>query len=124
MIIKLICTNNNTRLILSQSRHIKSIELKGVSKFYPILFQYTTGMLGFKGATRSSSYAAENLLKKFIGHLRTSKLTSHSFILLVKGFGPARNFILRKLAQLKITQIKDITTFPHNGCRKKKSRSY
>src|ERR1700757_2271274 len=123
MIIKLICTNNNTRLILSQSRNTKSSE-KGVSKFYPILFQYTSGMLGFKGATRSSSYAAENLFKKFIGHLRASKLTSHSFILLVKGFGPARNFILRKLAQLKITQIKDITTFPHNGCRKKKSRSY
>ncbi len=123
MIIKLICTNNNTRLILSQSRNSK-VPNKGLSKFYPILFQYTTGMLGFKGATRSSNYAAENIVKNFIGHLRTYKLNSHSFILLVKGFGPARNLILRKLAQLKITLIKDITTFPHNGCRKKKSRSY
>jgi small subunit ribosomal protein S11 len=124
MIIRLICTNNNTRLILSQSRNSKSIGFKGNVKNFPVLFQQTTGMLGFKGATRSSIYAAENLFKKFIGHLRASKLTSHSFILLVKGLGPARNFILRKLAQLKINQIKDITTFPHNGCRKKKSRSY
>jgi ribosomal protein S11 len=122
MIIKLICTNNNTRLILSQSTSSKSTGLK--NKVYPILFQITTGMLGFKGATRSSNYAAENIVKNFIGHLRTYKLNSHSFILLVKGFGPARNLILRKLAQLKINKIKDITTFPHNGCRKKKSRSY
>jgi len=125
MIIRLICSNNNTRLILSQSRPSKSAQaLKGPNKIYPVLFQLTTGMLGFKGSTRSSIYAAENLLKKFIANLRASKLTSHSFILLVKGLGPARNFILRKLAQLKINHIKDITTFPHNGCRKKKSRSY
>jgi ribosomal protein S11 len=43
---------------------------------------------------------------------------------LVKGLGPTRNYVLRRLAQLKITQIKDITAYPHNGCRKKKSRSH
>jgi ribosomal protein S11 len=141
MIIKLICTNNNTRLILSQSKFAKSS--KGVSKFSPhsiikssglgpqtiikaepLLFQYTTGMLGFKGATRSSTYAAENLFKKFITRLINAKLYTQSYVVLVKGLGPARNYLLRKLAQLKITEIKDITAFPYNGCRKKKSRSY
>jgi ribosomal protein S11 len=140
MVIKLICTNNNTRLILSQSKFAKSS--KGGSKFTPqtiikysglgsqtlnlcepLLFQYTTGMLGFKGATRSSTYAAESLFKKFIARLINAKLYSHSYVILVKGLGPARNYLLRKLAQLKITEIKDITSFPHNGCRKKKSRS-
>jgi ribosomal protein S11 len=123
MVIKLICTNNNTRLILSQSKFgVRT--LKGGSKFSPLLFQYTTGMLGFKGATRSSTYAAESLFKKFISRLINAKLYSQPYVILVKGLGPARNYILRKLAQLKITEIKDITAFPHNGCRKKKSRSY
>jgi ribosomal protein S11 len=118
------CTNNNTRLILTQARLHKRGRNSGVSKGSPLLFQYTTGMLGFKGATRSSIYAAENLYKKFINRLNSSNLSSHSFVLLVKGLGPARNYILRKLAQLKIIKIKDVTSFPHNGCRKKKARSY
>ena len=138
MTIRLICTNNNTRLILSQTRrgtttnkaiNARGLNTGGTSIFIgtpirAILFQYTTGMLGFKGATRSSVYAAENLFKKFVSRLHTSKLSSHSFILLVKGLGPARNYVLRRLPQLKITQIKDITSYPHNGCRKKKSRSH
>jgi ribosomal protein S11 len=121
MIIRLICTNNNTRLILTQTRKSGQSKLNSTRT---ILFQYTTGMLGFKGATRSSIYAAENLFKKFVSRLHSSKLSSHSFILLVKGLGPTRNYVLRRLAQLKITQIKDITAYPHNGCRKKKSRSH
>lgn len=116
MIIRLICSNNNTRLICSKSK-FNPYNKSSV----PILFQYTSGMLGFKGATRSSIYAADNLFKKFFSRLVSFNLTSHSFTLLVKGLGPTRNYMLRKLAQLKITQIKDITTYPHNGCRKKKS---
>jgi small subunit ribosomal protein S11 len=117
MIIRLICTNNNTRLICSPSRK-KGIRTGNKT---PILFQYTTGMFGFKGTTRSSIYAAETMLKKFINRLHASKLSSQSFVILTSGLGPTRTYILRKLAQLKITQIKDITPYPHNGCRKKKS---
>lgn len=116
MIIKLICSNNNTRLILTSSPekigHVQSTRL---------IFQITTGMVGFKGATRSSIYGAENLYKKFIEHLKSGKLTNNTFTLLVKGLGPTRHFILRKLTQLKISKIKDITTYPHNGCRLPKS---
>lgn len=111
MIIRLICTNNNTRLILSPI----------ITMGTPIIIQYTAGMLGFKGATRSSIYSAENIFKKFYSRLNTLKISSHSFIILVKGLGPTRNYMLRKLAQLKIIKVKDITTYPHNGCRKKKS---
>jgi len=134
MIIKLICTNNNTRLILTRqgtgdrihgSPNFVSQQQK-FSFYKPqaqehILFQYTTGMLGFKGATRSSIYGAEKLLKKFISRLDSSGLYSHYFILVVRGFSPTRNLILRRLAQLKIIKVKDITSYPHNGCRKKKS---
>ena len=121
MIIRLICTNNNTRLIAAYGGPSARKTGPRTQNKVPVFFQYTTGMLGFKGATRSSIYAAENLFNRFSARLNASKLSSHSFILLVKGLGPARNYILRKLAQLKITQVKDITTYPHNGCRKKKS---
>ena len=96
---------------------------KGGSRSTPslLLFQYTAGMLGLKGATRSSVYGAEKLLKKFISRLESSGLYSHYFILLVTGFSPTRNLILRRLSQLKIIKVKDITSYPHNGCRKKKS---
>lgn len=111
-ILKLICTNNNTRFILS-------------SRSSSLLYQCTSGMLGFKGATRSSIYAAENLFKKLyarIQNIKSKRITlDPSFILLIKGFGPTRNFLLRKLAIFKISQIKDITSYPHNGCRSKKS---
>jgi len=138
MIIKLICSNNNTRLILTSfnpskfegtTRNAATKETQSQrSKFdhlitgnSTIIFQLTTGMVGLKGATRSSIYGGENLYKKFIERLKIGKLYNNSFILLVKGFGPTRHFLLHKLSQLKISKIKDITTYPHNGCRLRKS---
>jgi ribosomal protein S11 len=132
MIIKLICSNNNTRLILtsvnperSSNRLLKDTRIieSGIkdSRNSTIIFQLTTGMVGLKGATRSSIYGGENLYKKFIERLKEAKLYNNTFILLVKGFGPTRHFLLHKLAQLKINKIKDITSYPHNGCRLPKS---
>lgn len=161
MIIKLICSNNNTRLILTSSnpsrfegakhpliaadprflnRETKDTRisltedtLANEGGFTPsakrpegsmnstIIFQLTTGMVGLKGATRSSIYGGENLYKKFVERLKIGKLYNNTFLLLVKGFGPTRHFLLRKLAQLKISKIKDITSYPHNGCRLPKS---
>jgi ribosomal protein S11 len=125
MIIKLICSNNNTRLILTSSNKLRNTEKKGITspEIYnnQIIFQLTTGMVGFKGATRSSIYGGENLYKKFIERLKGAKLYNNTFILLVKGFGPTRHFLLHKLAQLKISKIQEITSYPHNGCRLPKS---
>jgi small subunit ribosomal protein S11 len=78
-------------------------------------------MVGFKGATRSSIYGADTLYKHFFDQLKSAGFFNNSFTLLVKGLGPTRNYILRKLAQLKIIKIKDITPYPHNGCRFPKS---
>lgn len=103
MKIKLICSNNNTRLILTSSEKI--------------IIQITTGMVGFKGATRGSIYGAEKLYEKFIEEIKKGKIYNNKFILLIKGIGPTRNYIIRKLTQLKISKIKDITRYPHNGCR-------
>jgi small subunit ribosomal protein S11 len=161
MIIKLICSNNNTRLILTSFNEIindrknlnrskfevsvpkfsneKKFEnsingswdarasarpSKTLSKLdhnSTIIFQLTTGMVGFKGATRSSIYGGENLYKKFIERLKAAKLYDKTFVLLVKGFGPTRHYLLHKLAQLKIRKIQEITSYPHNGCRLPKS---
>lgn len=125
MIIKLICSNNNTRLILTSSTNRKfdhnSTRITNDEIARPIIFQLTTGMVGLKGATRSSIYGGENLYKKFIERLKVAKLYNNTFVLLVKGFGPTRHFLLHKLAQLKISKIQEITSYPHNGCRLPKS---
>jgi len=160
MIIKLICSNNNTRLILTSFNEIindrKNLNRSKIEASVPkfelrensakpqyekkfenyingsktlskldhnstIIFQLTTGMVGFKGATRSSIYGGENLYKKFIERLKAAKLYDKTFVLLVKGFGPTRHYLLHKLAQLKISKIQEITSYPHNGCRLPKS---
>jgi len=111
--ILLICSNNNTRLILSP-RHVSRSS-------HPILFQSTAGSLGFKGSTRSSIYAAEKLFNHFYHFLASSSRLSSSFFLFVKGFGPTRPFMLRKLALLNLLSIRSLSSSPHNGCRLKKS---
>ncbi len=105
MIIKVICTNNNTRLLLTTNNN-------------QILVQITAGMVGLKGATRSSIYGAEKVYKRFLELIGKNK---NGYTILIKGIGPSRNYLLRKLGLLKINKIKDITPFPHNGCRLPKS---
>ena len=82
----------------------------------------SAGGLGFKGAKKSTPYAAqttaETAAKKALEYgLREV----HVF---VKGPGVGRESAIRSLGALGITvkSIKDITPIPHNGCRPRKSR--
>ena len=82
----------------------------------------SAGSSGFKGARRSTSYAAqaaaENAGKKAIEHgIRSVKL-------ITKGLGPGRVSCTKGLltAGLRISVIGDVTPIPHNGCRAKKKR--
>lgn len=82
----------------------------------------SAGGLGFKGAKKSTPYAAqttaETAAKKALDYgLREV----HVF---VKGPGVGRESAIRSLGALGITvkSIKDITPIPHNGCRPRKSR--
>lgn len=82
----------------------------------------SSGSSGFKGARRSTSYAAqaaaENAAKKAMEH------GIGTVVLLTKGLGPGRISCTKGLlsAGLKISVIGDSTPIPHNGCRAKKRR--
>ncbi len=82
----------------------------------------SAGSHGFKGSRKSTPYAAqvtaEDAAKKAIEHgLQTVEVR-------VKGPGSGRESALRAVsaAGLNITNIKDVTPIPHNGCRPPKRR--
>jgi small subunit ribosomal protein S11 len=82
----------------------------------------SSGVLRFKGSRKSTPFAAqlvaEDAAKKAMEH------GMRSVGVFVKGPGTGRESALRAIANsgLKITQIKDITPIPHNGCRPPKRR--
>ncbi|HNW23631.1 MAG TPA: 30S ribosomal protein S11 [Candidatus Dojkabacteria bacterium] len=87
-----------------------------------VLVQGSPSVVGFKGARRSTAFAAtkaaldaaEKAIKKY--GLREVKV-------IIKGPGAGRNAAVKGLdsAGLKITTLVDKTPIPHNGCRPRKS---
>ena len=82
----------------------------------------SAGALAFKGAKKSTPYAAqttaENAVKKAMDYgLREVNV-------FVKGPGVGRESAIRSIGALglRVITIKDITPIPHNGCRPKKKR--
>ncbi|MFZ1986606.1 MAG: 30S ribosomal protein S11 [Desulfatitalea sp.] len=82
----------------------------------------SSGVMGFKGSRKSTPFAAqltaEDAAKKAIEHgMRNVEVY-------VKGPGAGRESALRSLqaAGFNVTQIKDVTPIPHNGCRPPKRR--
>jgi len=82
----------------------------------------TAGSLNFRGAKKSTPYAAqittEEACKKAID------LGLKEVRVQINGPGFGRESAVRAVAKsgLKITQIKDVTGIPHNGCRPPKRR--
>lgn len=87
-----------------------------------VLGQGSPSMVGFKGARRSTAFAAtkaaidvaERVMKKY--GLKEVKV-------FVKGPGSGRNAAVKGLdsAGLRITMLADRTPIPHNGCRARKA---
>ena len=82
-----------------------------------ILTWSSAGVLGFKGARKSTPYAAQlaseaAAKKAYDQGIRTVDVD-------VKGPGPGRESAVRSLANagLEILSIQDSTPIPHNGCR-------
>ena len=86
------------------------------------LFWGSSGTAGFKGARKSTPFAAgsamEAIAKKAVG-AGLSEVEVY-----IKGPGVGRDAALRALKNvgLKITLIADVTPIPHNGVRPKKKR--
>ena len=82
----------------------------------------TAGCVGFKGARKSTPFAAQQAATE--AARRAQEQGMKSVAVLVKGPGSGRESALRALqaAGLRVTMIKDVTPIPHNGCRPCKRR--
>lgn len=82
----------------------------------------SAGKAGFRGSKKNTPYAAQVAASEaaktaYDLGMRTAKVY-------VKGPGSGREAAIRAVDQtgIKITQIRDITPIPHNGCRPPKRR--
>ncbi|ADM89802.1 30S ribosomal subunit protein S11 [Candidatus Zinderia insecticola CARI] len=82
----------------------------------------SSGESGFKGSKKSTSFAAQIATKKLGKSLVERGLKI--LIIKIKGPGIGREVCIRTLNNLgiRIIQIQDITSVPHNGCRQSKKR--
>ena len=87
-----------------------------------VLAWSSAGTVGFKGAKKSTPYAAQIASMNVAKHVKEMGL--RELEVLVKGPGPGRESAIRSLqaAGLAVKKVRDITPMPHNGCRPKKKR--
>ena len=82
----------------------------------------SSGSAGFKGSKKSTPFAAQ------VASQKAAKIALENGMreveVEVSGPGSGRESAIRALqaAGLQVTQIKDVTPLPHNGCRPPKRR--
>ena len=82
----------------------------------------SAGSSGFKGARKSTPFAAQTAAEKAALDAVDSGIKSVD--ILMKGQGSGRETVIKAIegAGLEITSIQDITAVSHNGCRPPKRR--
>jgi len=117
---------NTKRQIRKGQAHIKSTynntiititDLNGA-----VLGWSSAGTLGFKGAKKSTPYAASQIVNAVVEKVQKNNIKELQVF--VKGVGGGRDAAIRALAAkgFEISLIKDITPVAHNGCRRRKPR--
>ncbi len=86
------------------------------------IVQKSAGIAGFKGARRSTPYAASQAAE--MASKDASNMGLKEVAVIVKGAGNGRMSAIKsiKAGGLNVLSIKDETPIPHNGCRPKKRR--
>ncbi len=86
------------------------------------LIRESAGTMGFKGARKSTPFAAQRAAEQAASKAR--KLGVTEVEVRVKGPGSGRESAISALqgAGLRILSIEDVTPIPHNGCRPCKRR--
>lgn len=87
-----------------------------------VLIQESAGSLGFKGARKSTPYAATVATEKAL--IKAKQFGISEVEVYIKGPGAGRDAVLRAIraANLKIDLIADVTPIPHNGVKPRKQR--
>lgn len=82
----------------------------------------SAGGLGFRGAKKSTPYAAQVTAENAVTKAIDSGLREVNVF--VKGPGVGRESAIRALGALglRVRTIRDVTPIPHNGCRPQKKR--
>ncbi|MFA6190190.1 MAG: 30S ribosomal protein S11 [Candidatus Staskawiczbacteria bacterium] len=103
-------TYNNTIITLTNS--------KG-----QVLAWKSAGSVGFKGAKKSTSFAASRVAETIAAICKKMGVVDKIEVS-IKGIGAGRESAVRTLITqgLNVVSIKDVTPIPHNGCRQKKVR--
>lgn len=87
-----------------------------------VLAWSTAGSSGFKGARKSTPFAATQVTNAVLEKIKPMGITHVE--IRVSGVGAGRDAALRALATsgLTVHTVRDITPLPHNGCRPRKAR--
>lgn len=82
----------------------------------------SAGALGFKGAKKSTPFAAQQIVETAAKTAKEHGLKSVEVY--VKGPGNGRESAIRAIgaAEINVTKITDVSPIPHNGCRPPKKR--
>ncbi len=82
----------------------------------------SAGALGFKGAKKSTPFAAQSTAESAGSKAREQGL--RELTVFVKGPGVGSEAAIRAFGVLglRVRSIKDVTPIPHNGCRPPKKR--
>ena len=82
----------------------------------------SAGSLGFKGARKSTPFAAQQAVETAAKTAKEHGLKSVEVY--VKGPGNGRESAIRasSTADINVTKISDVSPIPHNGCRPPKRR--
>ena len=104
-----VATNNNTRITITDQSGA-------------VLTWATAGANNFKGAKKSTPYAA-TVVADAVGK-KVAEMGMKTVDVLMRGIGQGRESAVRGLANagLIVQSITDTTRIPHNGCRPKKVR--
>lgn len=103
------CTYNNTIVSLT--------DLGG-----NVIGWSSSGHMGFKGAKKSTPYAATQVVADVTEKVK--KYGLQELEVFVRGVGSGREAAIRALSNngFSILGIKDVTPIPHNGCRPRRPR--
>src|SRR4051795_13622680 len=82
----------------------------------------SAGTVGFKGARKSTPFAAGRAAENAAQTARKSGMVEVEVKVKGQGAGREQEIIQLQHAGLKVTGIEDVTPLPHNGCRPPKKR--
>ena len=82
----------------------------------------SAGTVGFKGARKSTPFAAQRAAEQCAGKARKMGLSEVEVHVSGPGSGRESAVTALQAAGMRISSIEDVTPLPHNGCRPAKRR--